>query len=306
MTSATPSAPVSLTRYAWLSIAAAAATIAIKGAAWWLTDSVSLLSDALESIVNLVAAIVALVVLRFAEQPADDEHAHGHEKIEYFSSGFEGALILAAAVAIGVAALHRLLEPRPFGDLGLGLAVNTVASVINLVVARVLITAGKKHRSIVLEADGHHLMTDVWTSAGVLVGLLLVIVTDLPWLDPIVALVVALNILVTGCRLVYGSARGLLDVSLPREERERIEGVLAGFRGDGLDFHALRTRQAGTRTFVSVHVLVPGDWSVQRGHDLVERVESAIRELAPKTTVLTHVEPIEDPCSYEDVGLDRV
>jgi cation diffusion facilitator family transporter len=305
MTGGSTASTASLKRYAWLSIGAAVATIAIKTAAWWLTDSVSLLSDAVESLVNLVAAIGALIVLRVAEEPADDEHAHGHEKIEYFSSGFEGALILAASVAIAVAAIHRLLEPRPFSDLGLGLAVNTVASVINLVVARILLAAGKKHRSIVLEADGHHLMTDVWTSAGVLVGLVLVIVTDRPWLDPVVALVVALNILVTGCRLVYGSARGLLDVSLPKEERARIEGVLETFRADGVDFHALRTRQSGTRTFVSVHVLVPGGWSVQKGHDLVERVEAAIRDLAPKTTVLTHVEPIEDPCSYEDVGLDR-
>ena len=305
MTEPAVPATSSLKRYAWLSIAAATATIAIKALAWWLTDSVSLLSDALESVVNLVAAVVALFVLRFAEEPADDEHAHGHEKIEYFSSGFEGALILAAAIAIAVAAFHRLLEPRPFSDLGVGLAVNSVASVLNLVVARVLLAAGKKHRSVVLEADGHHLMTDVWTSGGVLIGLVLVIITDRPWLDPIVALIVALNILVTGCRLVYGSARGLLDVSLPKEERDRIEAVLATFRTDGVDFHAVRTRQSGTRAFVSLHVLVPGDWSVQKGHDLVERVESAIRDLGPKTTVLTHVEPIEDPCSYEDVGLDR-
>ncbi len=295
----------SLVRFAWLSIAAALSTIAIKTGAWLLTDSVGLLSDALESIVNLVAAVVALFAIRIAEAPADEEHAHGHEKIEYFSSGFEGAMIFAAATAIIITAVERLREPKPISELGLGLAVSAGASVINLVVGRVLIAAGKKHKSIVLEADGHHLMTDVWTSVGVVVGLVLVLVTGASWLDPVVAIAVAINIVVTGTRLLLRSARGLLDVSVSKAERARIDAALEAFRSRGVEFHAVRTRQAGARTFVSLHVLVPGDWTVQRGHDLVEEVEAAIRALGPKTTVLTHVEPLEDPCSYEDVGLDR-
>lgn len=295
----------SLVRFAWLSIAAALSTIAIKTGAWLLTNSVGLLSDALESIVNLVAAVVALFAIRIAEAPADEEHAHGHEKIEYFSSGFEGAMIFAAATAIIITAVERLREPKPISELGLGLAVSAGASVINLVVGRVLIAAGKKHKSIVLEADGHHLMTDVWTSVGVVVGLVLVLVTGASWLDPVVAIAVAINIVVTGTRLLLRSARGLLDVSVSKAERARIDAALEAFRSRGVEFHAVRTRQAGARTFVSLHVLVPGDWTVQRGHDLVEEVEAAIRALGPKTTVLTHVEPLEDPCSYEDVGLDR-
>lgn len=295
----------SLAGYAWLSIAAALATIGIKTLAWRLTDSVSLLSDALESIVNLVAAVVALFAIRIAEAPADEEHAHGHEKVEYFSSGFEGAMIFAAATAIAIAAYQRLVEPRAMSDLGLGLVVSSAASLINLVVGKILIRAGKRHRSIVLEADGHHLMTDVWTSGGVLVGLCLVMATGKSWLDPLVAIAVAVNIVVTGTRLLLRSARGLLDVSLSKDEIVRIEAVLQTFRTEGVEFHALRTRQAGARTFVSLHVLVPGAWTVQHGHDLVERVEAAIRDLGPKTTVITHVEPIEDPCSYDDEGLDR-
>ncbi|MBL9025068.1 MAG: cation transporter [Myxococcales bacterium] len=295
----------SLVRFAWLSIAAALSTIVIKTGAWLLTDSVGLLSDALESIVNLVAAVVALFAIRIAEAPADEEHAHGHEKIEYFSSGFEGAMIFAAATAIIITAVERLREPKPISELGLGLAVSTGASIINLVVGRVLIAAGKKHNSIVLEADGHHLMTDVWTSVGVVVGLVLVLATGASWLDPVLAIAVAINIVVTGTRLLLRSARGLLDVSVPKAERARIDAALEAFRSRGVEFHAVRTRQAGARTFVSLHVLVPGDWTVQRGHDLVEEVEAAIRALGPKTTVLTHVEPLEDPCSYEDVGLDR-
>ncbi len=305
MTSAVREHDPSLTRYAWLSIGAAVSTIALKSLAWYLTGSVGLLSDALESVVNLVAAGVALLALRISEAPADEGHAHGHEKVEYFSSGIEGALVLAAATAIVLAAVGRILDPQPLSSLGVGVVVNVSASAINLVVARVLLSAAKRHRSVVLEADGHHLMTDVWTSAGVLVGLLLVTVTKIPLLDPVVALLVALNITITGFRLLHRSAMGLLDASLPKEALARIEEKLEAFRAEGVDFHALKTRQSGVRTFVSLHVLVPGSWSVKRGHDLSERVEAAIRELSPKTTVFTHVEPIEDPTSYADQGLDR-
>lgn len=295
----------SLTRYAWLSVGAALTTIALKSAAYGLTRSVALLSDALESLVNLVAAVIALVVLRVAEAPADDEHEHGHEKVEYFSSGFEGALIFAAAIAIVVAAVQRILEPRPLAELGVGLVFATAASVVNLAVARLLLRASKRHRSIVLEADGHHLMTDVWTSVAVLAGLGVVALTGLSWLDPVLAILMAALILRTGGKLLYRSGMGLLDAGVPRADRERLEALLDGFRTEGMTWHALRTRQSGTRRFISVHVLVPGDWSVQRGHDLLERIEAALRTPEPKTTVITHLEPIEDPCAYQDLGLDR-
>jgi len=300
-----PSEP-SLRRFAWLSIGAALLTIALKSLAYLATGSVGLLSDALESLVNLVAAIVALIVLTIAESPADEEHEWGHEKVEYFSSGFEGAAILAAAVAIMFTAIPRLLDPKPLESVGLGLVISVLASVVNLVVARILLAAGKKHRSITLEADGHHLMTDVWTSVGVVVGVGLVALTDIAWLDPLVAIGVALNIVWTGWRLLVRSAMGLLDSSVSKDDRAGFEAILQRYRDDeGIEWHALRTRQSGSRRFVTVHLLVPGSWTVQRGHDLCERVERDLRGTSPKTTVFTHLEPIEDDISFHDQGLDR-
>jgi cation diffusion facilitator family transporter len=289
----------SLTRYAWMSIGAAVITIALKSSAYVLTGSVGLLSDALESIVNLVAAIVALFALRFAAHPPDAEHPHGHDKVEYFSSGLEGALIFVAALTIIASAIPRFLSPIELTDVGIGLLVSVAASGINLVAARVLIRAGKKHTSITLEADGHHLMTDVWTSVGVLVGVGAVKLTGENRLDPLVAVAVALHILWAGWKLVRRSASGLLDTSLPPEELEAIEAKLAPFRTDHVTWHALKTRQSGSRRFISLHVLVPGDWSIQRGHNLVERMETAIRETGPRTVVMTHLEPIEDKRAYE-------
>ena len=273
-----------LARYAWLSIAAAFTTIALKTVAWQLTGSVGLLSDALESLVNLVAAVVALIVVKYAAAPPDAEHEHGHDKAEYFSSGLEGALIMVAAVSIVASAVPRLLAPQPLESVGLGLAVSAAASLVNLLVGRKLIGVGKKERSITLEADGHHLMTDVWTSGGVIVG-------------------VALQILWTGGKLMKRSGMGLLDTSVTAEERHVIEAALDAFKTDGVDWHALRTRQAGSRRFIVVHVLVPGDWTVQRGHDLLERVETALRATAPGTSVTTHLEPLEDARAYGDQGL---
>ena len=303
--SATSASP-SLRRFAWLSIAAALATIALKTVAYLATGSVGLLSDALESLVNLVAAIVALVVLHIAESPADDEHEWGHEKIEYFSSAFEGAAILAAAVAIMFTAVPRLLAPQPLEAVGVGLAVSCAASLINLIVARILLAAGKRHRSITLEADGHHLMTDVWTSGGVLVGVGLVEITNLPVLDAVVAILLALNIVWTGWKLLVRSAMGLLDAGVSKDDRAVIEAVLQRFReAEGIEWHALRTRQSGSRRFISVHLLVPGRWTVQSGHDLCERIERELRAIVPKTTVMTHLEPIEDDISQHDIGLDR-
>ncbi len=294
-----------LTRLLLLSVGAAVATISLKAGAWLLTGSVGLLSDALESVVNLVAALVALGALRWAGKPADEEHAYGHTKAEYFSAGAEGMMIFVAAIGIVITAVERLLRPQPLEDVGVGLAVSAGASLINLAVGLVLIRAGRRHRSITLEADGKHLMTDVWTSVGVIAGVAAVAATGWQRLDPVIAIIVAVNIVYTGTVLIRRSAGGLMDRALPVAERRLINDVLASFTGDGVDFHALRTRQSGRRAFVSFHILVPGDWTVQQGHDLAEAVEDDIRRSLPQVTVFTHVEPLEDPRSYEDLGLDR-
>ncbi|GMU55503.1 MAG: transporter [Candidatus Xenobia bacterium] len=291
-------------RYAWASIAAALATVGMKLGAYWVTGSVGLLSDALESVVNLVAATLALGMLWWAEQPADEGHPFGHAKAEYFSSGVEGALIVLAAVGIGSAALPRLFAPQPLESLGLGLALAGGASLVNLGVALFLLKAGRKHNSIALEADAHHLLTDVWTSVGVVGGILLVWLTGWLWLDPALALAVAFHIVWTGVQLVKRSTQGLMDAAIPKAEQEAIEQVLEGYRQQGLDFHALRTRRAGSRSFVSLHVLVPGSWTVQRGHELLEQVERDLRAVSPtKVSVLTHLEPLEDPASFRDEQL---
>ena len=300
----TPSAP-NLKAYAWLSIGAALATIGLKTWAWWLTGSVGLLSDAMESLVNLAGALMALWMLHVAAQPADECHAYGHSKAEYFSSGFEGLLILAAALGIAWTALERLFNPQPLEAVGIGLAVSVVASIVNLLTARVLLAAGRAHHSITLEADAHHLMTDVWTSVGVIVGVGAVALTGWLWLDPVLALLVAANIVWTGVQLLRRSAAGLMDAALPPEQQQAVEAVLAGYEARGLGFHALRSRQAGARVFITVHVLVPGQWTVQQGHDLLEQIEADIRRVLPRAHVLTHLEPIEDPVSQEDQNLDR-
>lgn len=297
--------PATLKRYAWLSIAAALATILLKGIAWWMTGSVGLLSDALESFVNLAGALMALAMLTLAARPADEDHAHGHGKAEYFSSAFEGFLILIAALCIAYAAIDRLLHPRTIEAIGLGIAVSVVASIINLATALTLMKVGRQHRSITLEADAHHLLTDVWTSAGVIVGIALVWLTGWVWLDPAVAILVAANIVWTGWQLLHRSAAGLMDVSIPADQLDAIGTVLDGYRKQGLDFHALRTRQAGARAFISLHVLVPGAWTVQLGHDWLERIEAEIRTAVPNAHVTTHLEPIEDPVSLHDEVLDR-
>src|SRR3954451_13990898 len=294
-----------LFRLLWLSIAAAVVTISLKATAYLLTGSVGLLSDAVESVVNLVAAVVALLALHWASKPADEEHAYGHQKAEYFSAGVEGALIVVAAVAIAVTAVDRLLHPQPIEDVGFGLAVSVVASLISLAVGSLLLRTGRRARSIVLEADGKHLITDVWTSVGVIVGVAGVALTGWERLDPIIALGVAVNILVAGGGLLRRSVGGLMDCALEEPDLEAIRDALGPFERDGVRFHALRTRQAGSRRFVSLHVLVPGAWTVQRGHDLVERVEDSLRERLPGASVFTHLEPAEDPRSFADTTLDR-
>jgi len=294
-----------LRRYAWISIGAALGTMTLKAAAYVLTGSVGLLSDAIESVVNLAGALMALWMLTIAARGPDDEHAYGHTKAEYFSSGVEGSLILVAAISIAVAAIQRLLAPRPLEEMGLGLSVSLGASVVNLVVSRVMLRAGRRFQSITLQANARHLLTDVWTSAGVLAALGAVYLTGWQQLDPIVALGVAANIVFTGFGIVRQSIGGLMDTALPIDERDQVRSIIERHAGDGIQYHALRTRQSGARRFVSVHVLVPGDWTVHRGHELLEQIESEIRTALPGVTVFTHLESVEDPASWDDQFLDR-
>jgi cation diffusion facilitator family transporter len=296
----------SLTRFAWLSILAAVITIGLKAGAYLLTGSVGLLSDALESLVNLVAAIAALIALSVAEQAPDEEHAFGHNKAEYFASGLEGLLVVIAAGAIAVTAIPRLLQPIALEQVGFGLGVSLLASLINLGVAQRLLRAGKEHRSITLEADARHLMTDVWTTVGVVLGIGVVALTGWSRLDPLIALAVAANIVWTGIGLIRRSMLGLLDTALPIEERRVIDAILARYeREAGIQSHALRTRAAGPRRFVAVHILVPGSWTVRQGHELLEAIEEEIRLVLPATTLFTHLEALEDPASFADAALDR-
>ncbi len=296
----------SLTRFAWLSIGAAVATITLKGGAYYLTGSVGLLSDAFESFVNLAGAVMALVMLIVAARPADESHVYGHSKAEYFASMFEGMLILGAAVGIIITAIERLLAPRPLEQLGLGLSVSVLASLINLGTARILMNEGKKRKSITLEADAQHLMTDVWTSVGILAGLIIVGITNWTILDPIVGLIVGANIVRTGFQLALRSASGLMDAALPASALEAIQAVISRYSEKGVTFHALRTRQAAARQFVSVHMLVPGHWTVHDAHHIAEDFEADIRAaLGGVVTVFTHMEPVEDELSMEDIFLDR-
>ena len=292
-----------LARFAWLSIGAAILTIGLKTMAYLFTGSVGLLSDALESLVNLVSAVLALIVLHIAARPPDEEHAYGHTKAEYFSSGVEGALITLAAISIALATVDRLLHPQPIEQGIVGLAVSSVASLINLGTALVLRSAGRRYRSIVLQADARHLLTDVVSSAGVVIGIALVLVTRWHWLDSVIALAVAANIVWMGVRLVRESASGLLDTALPEEDLVKVREVIGRYAGQGVQYHALLTRQAGTRSFVSVHILVPDKWTVRQGHRLLERLEADIRAMVPNTNVFTHLEPLGDKASYEDQTL---
>ncbi len=292
-----------LVRFAYASIAAASVTIVLKVIAWQLTNSTAMLSDAYESGVNLFAAIFALLMLRWASMPEDEEHAYGHTKAEYFAAGVEGGLILVAAFAIGWVSIGRLINPVALEDVGVGIAVSTAASLVNLGVGLMLIRVGRENRSLALEADGHHLMTDVLTSVGVIAGVAAVATTGLDRLDPIIALLVAANIVVTGTRLIVRSTGGLMDRALPPEELAKVRRVLDDLAGQGVEHHALRTRQSGHRAFMAVHILVPGKWTVQQGHDLLERVEADITDAVPHLDVFTHLEPVEDPASFADAKL---
>jgi cation diffusion facilitator family transporter len=299
-------AATNLERYAWLSVAAALATIGLKMLAWWLTGSVGLLSDALESLVNLAAAVLALAMLRVAASPPDAEHPYGHSKAEYFSAGIEGALIVLAAAGILIVAIPRLIQPEALEAPVLGLSLTFVASLINLGAARVLIRVGRRHGSITLEADGQHLMTDVWTSAGVLLGVALVFLTGWLRLDPLLALGVAAHIVWIGFGLMRRSVAGLMDAAIPSGDQGEVTNIFEEYaRRYGVAFHAFRTRQAGVRRFISFHLLVPDEWSVAQAHRLSEEIEERIRMLVPNAGVFVHIEPISDPSSYDDQDLDR-
>ncbi|WP_298623967.1 cation diffusion facilitator family transporter [uncultured Zoogloea sp.] len=278
--------------FAWLSIAAAISTIAFKAFAWWITGSVGLLSDALESFVNLAGASFALWMIIVTRAPADRRHPFGHGKAEYFSSGFEGILILGASVGIIWAGAERLIQPKDIESPGWGLAWSAVATAVNLVVARVLGRAGERFNSIALKADSRHLMTDVWTSVGVIAGVGLVALTGWLILDPLIAIAVGLNITREAVRLVRESVDGLMDRSLEPEALARAEAVLEDFRARGVSYRNLRTRRAGVSAFVQLTVLVPGEWTVREGHSLLDEIESALAGVLPGTEVTTHLEPL--------------
>ncbi len=303
MSKATPQRP--LTYYAWWSIVAALLTLALKMAAWKLTGSVGLLSDALESIVNVIASFIALATVWVSARPADEDHAYGHTKVEYFASGLEGGLIMIAAIGIGYSAVDRIMHKQVLEALTSGILLSIVATVINLLTARMLLRVGKARRSVALEADGKHLMTDVWTSVAVIAAMGLVAVSGWHWLDPLLGFALALHIIVIGLKLVRDALMGLMDTGLPAEEMEVIKNILAKYASEGMQYHALGTRQAGAWRFMTVHLLVPGDWTVQRGHELAERVEEELRTSLERLHVLTHIEPIEDPVSWEDVQIER-
>ena len=295
-----------LERFAWLSVGTALATIALKAAAWWLTGSIGLLSDALESLVNLAAAFLALWMLRVAAAPPDEEHPYGFSKAEYFSAGIEGGLIVLAAAGILFAAVPRLVAPAPLDMAGLGLGLTAIATLLNFAVARSLMHAGRRFHSITLEADGRHLMTDVWTSVGVFAGVALVFATGIYWLDPLIALAVAAHIVWAGASLMRRSVKGLLDTAISAGDKREVIRLFNEYsRRYGIAFHALRTRQAGARRFLSFHMLVPDAWTVSQAHQLSEEIEERIRSLVPNASIDTHIEPISDPASYEDQGLDR-
>jgi cation diffusion facilitator family transporter len=296
----------SLKQFIYLSIAAAVATILLKFNAFYLTGSMGFFSDALESFVNLIGAIIALIMLHISAKPADKEHEYGHTKAEYFSSAIEGALIVLAALSIIRSAVPRIIEPTPLENLNIGLLFSLGASLINLVVALILIKNGKKRNSIVLEADGKHLMTDVWTSIGVIAGILVVKLTGIYILDPIIAILVAINIIYTGYQLISRSASGLMDASISEEAMKKITAYLDSLKEKNIDYHSLMTRQAGQRMFISVHLLVPGWWTVKKGHDYADLIEQSIEDMFDvPVTVSTHIEPIEDPASMNDIGIYR-
>lgn len=295
----------SLTPYAWLSVGTAVVTILLKSAAFALTGSVGLLSDAIEGFINLTAASVVLVTLKVVERPPDETHEYGHDKAEYFSSGIEGTLILVASAGILWTSARRFLDPQPIEQAGIGLAIAIIASIINLVVGQIVLRAGKRYDSITLEADGQHLMSDVWTSAAVVVGVSAAVLTGIDRLDPLIAMIIGLKIGWEGVKIFRRSASGLMDAPIAVEEREKVVAILEGHADEGIRWHALRSRQSGGRRFISVHILVPADWSVQQAHDLSEQLEAEVAQAINRATLFTHIEPQGDPRAEGDLALDR-
>ncbi len=288
------------TRFALLSVGAAVATLILKFTAYALTGSVGILSDALESLVNLAGALIALTALKIATRPADKTHPYGHDKAEYFSSGVEGTLILVAAASIAYAAIRRLLHPVPLEQLSWGFVVTGSASLLNFIVAQALVKAAKRYDSITLEADAKHLLTDVWTSVGVIAGLLALAVTGWQWLDPVIALAVAGHIVTTGVNLVRRSVDGLMDYNLPADELARLEKILNDHHDRFVAYHRLRARKSGPRRFIDLHLVVPGEQTVQQAHDLCEQLEMEIEAVLPNASVTIHVEPAEDAASWDE------
>lgn len=295
-----------LRRLIALSVAAALATIAMKTTAYLLTQSAGLLSDALESGVNLLAAVAAYLSLGYSSRPADPTHTFGHEKIEFFSSGLEGTLVCVAGLGTAWYAVGRLIAPQPLTDLGLGMAIAAAAAGVNCAVGLLLVRAGRKADSLLVEADGQHLMSDVLTTGVVLLGLGLVWVTGVPQLDALLALGVGLHIVTTGFRLIRRSFDGLMDHALAPEEVERIRGMIRAALPEGADFHLLRTRRAGSRPFADFHILVPGSMSLAAAHEIADTVEEKLRTALPDLEVTTHVEPIEDLKSWEKERLEQL
>lgn len=284
-----------LQKFIYISIGTAIATIGLKTVAFLATNSVGLLSDALESLVNLVAGVVALVIFRYSTKPADKNHNFGHHKAEYFSSIIESGLILMAGGMIIWTAVERLITPTAITNLDLGVLVGVLASGLNLITARILISQGSKHRSILLEADGHHLMSDVWTSLGVLVGVTLARLSGLVFIDPLIAIAVALHIIKTGVRLIMRSANGLLDPAIDADDLKTVRQYLRQLKDQGLDYHKLQTRQTGDYKLIVFHLLVPDDWTVKQAHQRAHQIEADIRQLLGKNTeVASHVEPLSD------------
>ncbi len=295
----------SLAPIVWISIIASLLTISIKSAAYFVTGSVGFLSDAMESLINLAAGIVAFIMLSIAARPPDKEHPFGHDKAEYFSSLIEGILIVIAAIGISYAAINRLYHPQPLSELNVGMLLSVIATVVNLVTARILLYYGKKHNSITLEADSQHLMTDVWTTVGIIAGIFLVKLTNWQILDPLMAIVVAISILYTGAKLIIRSTDGLMDTKLTEKELIRIKQLLDLFIEQDINYHALYTRQASSKRFISFHLLVPGDYTVYKAHELTKEIENELTKEFAYSDIFIHLEPINDPDAFDDFLIDK-
>ena len=291
----------SIAHIVWFSIIASVLTISIKSTAYFITGSVGFMSDAMESFINLIAGIIAFISLTIAARPADTKHPFGHNKAEYFSSIIEGTLIVLAAVGIIYTAINRLYHPQPLEELNIGIVLSVLATLINLGTSRILLHYGKKHNSITLEADAHHLMTDVWTTVGIIVGILMVKITNWQILDPIMAIVVGISIIYTGSKLIIRSTDGLMDSKISEKELIQIRQLLDRYQTDGIEYHALYTRQAASKRFISFHLLFPGDDTVYKAHEITKLIEADIAIEFPYSDVFIHIEPLNDQDAFDDI-----